>query len=323
VIDFQEIKSRHSIEGELSRRGVELKRAPGGFKARCPIHGGQKSYAFSINEKKQVWYCWSECRTGGDVLKLVMMLDGAADAKAAAEILEGRPLTDAERTRPAPVRTELARVVDTRMLPKVPKLYLGEERHWRAVAGLRKLFWVSMQMAQVEGCLRFCVAYDQPAYAILDGTTPCTVQARRMDGGLWFGDKKVMGVKGNWAAWPVGLAAAMRHPKATILLVEGTGDFLAGWDVRQHAIDVIPMAMFGAGQAIHPSALPLLEGRDVVIVEQHDEAGARAREAWGKQLREEARALSVRAWRVPGEGEDLNDFISAEGDAERILKEAV
>src|SRR3954470_7760323 len=106
MIDFEEIKSRHPIEAELERRGVELKRAPGGYVARCPIHGGEKSWAFSVNTKKQVWYCFSACGRGGDVFNLVMELDGAANVKAAAEILEGRPLTDEERTRP-PVKRAL------------------------------------------------------------------------------------------------------------------------------------------------------------------------------------------------------------------------
>jgi DNA primase len=324
MIDFAEIKSRHSLEGELGKRGVELRRAPGGWVARCPIHGGKKGWAFSVNATKQMWYCHSECRRGGDVFSLVMALDGAADAKAAAEILEGRPLTDDERHRPKPARQELARLVEARVLPAVPKLYKGEERHLRQVAELRKLFLPAMDEAQKQGCLRFCVAYDHPAFAVLDVENPCNVQVRRMDGKLWFDDgsaasgKKVMGVKGNWAAWPVGLSAAMRSPKSTILLVEGTGDFLAGWDVRMSGHDVVPVAMFGAGQSIHPSALPLLEGREVVIVEQHDQAGKMAAENWQRQCLE-AHAR-VRVWQVPGEGEDLNDYMSRVQDGAAVMK---
>lgn len=324
MIDFEEIKSRHPIEGELERRGVVLKRAPGGYVARCPIHGGTKSWAFSINVKKQLWFCFSKCQRGGDVFKLVQELDGAANAKAAAEILEGRLLTDEERNRTPVERVVLAQTFETRLLPKVPKLYKGEERHWREVAALRKLSWPAIKAAQEEGCLRFCVAYDHPAFAVLDVEALCNVQVRRMDGRKWFegdedGGKKVMGVKGNWAAWPVGLSAALRYPKATVLLVEGTGDFLAGWDVRCSAVDVIPVAMFGASQSIHASALPLLERREVVIVEQHDQAGAMATARWREQL--EAAHARARVWKVPGEGEDLNDFVSGGGDVEGILND--
>jgi hypothetical protein len=328
MIDFQEIKSRHPIEAELERRGVKLRRATGGYVARCPIHNGTKGWAFSVNTEKQVWYCFSACRRGGDVFDLVMELDGAADAKAAAEILEGRPLTDEERTRPAAATRSagsIVRAIEARALPAVPKMYLGEERHHRAVAELRKLQWTGIAEAQKEGCLRFCVAYDQPAYAILDASNPCNVQVRRMDGRRWFDEsgadgKKVMGVKGNWASWPVGLAAALRHPAAKILWVEGTGDVLAGWDVRMNGIDVIPCGMFGAGQPIHDGALACLEGREVIIVQQHDHAGEMATKAWHKQLME-AHA-KPRVWPVPGVGEDLNNFISGGGDPFVILNEA-
>lgn len=319
MIDFAAIKARHPLEAVLERRGVVLRRAPGGYVARCPVHGGEKGWAFSINEKKQLWYCHSKCQRGGDVFRLVMELDGAADARAAAEILEGRPLTEQERQRPAPARAEVAKTAEVRILPSVPKFYLGEERHLRAVADLRKLHWRSMEEAQRQGCLRFCMAYDQPAFAVLDAANPCNVQVRRMDGQLWFERSKVMGVRGNWAAWPVGLSAALAHPKSTILLVEGTGDFLAGWDMRNQAVDVIPVAMFGAGQAIHPGALPLFEHRRVIIIEQHDGAGASARERWLAQLQQAAARVSV--WQVPGEGADLNDHISAGHDPEPILSE--
>jgi hypothetical protein len=319
MIDFAEIKGRHPIESYLERKGVELRRAPGGYVARCPIHGGKKSFAFNVNVKKQLWYCFSACQRGGDVIRLVMEMDGAADAVAACEILEGRPLKEEERNRPAPVRAAVAKAFEVRVMPSVPKLYKGEERHLQAVAALRKLEVQGMRTAQEEGCLRFCLAYEQPAFAVLDVENPCNVQVRRLDGQLWFDRAKVMGVKGNWAAWPVGLSAALRHPGSTVLLVEGTGDFLAGWDVRSLGFDVIPLAMFGASQAIHPGALPLLEGRRVIVVEQHDAAGAQARERWERQLREAARSREVRVWQVPGEGEDLNDFLSAGGSAEEVM----
>ena len=165
------------------------------------------------------------------------------------------------------------------------------------------------------GCLRYGLVYEQPAYLILDSTNPCNVQCRRMDGQLWFERSKVMGVRGNWAAWPVGLSALDHMPGChQFLLVEGTGDYLAAWDLRsQLGQHLCPVAMFGASQGIHEGALPLFSGQRVLIVQQHDEAGARASERWAAQLR--TAGATVSTWLCPTEGHDLNDFLSAAGES--------
>lgn len=315
MIDFKEIKEHHRIESVLAKRGVDLRRAAGGFVCCCPLHD-EKTPSFNINVQKQLWHCFG-CDKGGDVFDLVMALDGAATAKDAAEILEGRPLTEEELSKPAARTEPRPAISEARIVPaELPTMYKGQERHWRIVADLRKLYWTSMQAAAEAGCLRFCVAYGVPAYAILDTCNPCNVQIRRMDGGLWFERSKVMGFKGNWAEWPVGLHAALKHPAATILLVEGTGDFLAGWDIRNQGLDVVPVAMFGARNKIHAGALPLFHGRNVLICQQHDAAGAAAAACWQGQLTQ-AQAR-VKVWCVPQEGQDLNDFVSAGGDIETI-----
>jgi hypothetical protein len=197
-----------------------------------------------------------------------------------------------------------------RELPQIPKMYRGEQRHWGALAALRKLpHSRGVALAVRNDVLRFCLAYEQPAWAVLDVAEPCNVQVRRMDGALWFDRAKVMGIKHNWAKWPVGFTVALQHPTAEILLVEGTGDFVAAWHLVSEGIDTIPLAMFGASNPIHDGALTLLEGRRVRIIEQHDEAGAKATETWAAQLR--AAGCQVITRLVPTPDEDLNDHLSA------------
>lgn len=315
MIDFASIKERHSLESVLERRyNVELKRSSGGFTCCCPVHG-EKTPSCHVNTAKQLWHCFG-CDAGGSVLDLVMQMEGAANAKAAAELLEGRTFdrenAPAPKPRPSPLVVE-------RELPSLPKCYPGEKRHHEKLAALRKLDAFAIRLAAEFGCLRYCLAYDQPAYAVLDAGNPCNVQVRRLDGQLWFDRAKVMGLKGNWAAWPVGLQHAVhKWPKAPIALVEGTGDFLAAWTLPANLHrEIAPVAMFGAGQSIHEGALPMFEGRDITIIQQHDPAGLRAATRWAEQLRE-ARAANVRVWTVPTEGADLNDYISAGGDITQI-----
>lgn len=320
MIDWEDIKARHTIEDELQRRGVQLRRNGGSYICKCPLHGEQKGASFSIDIKKQLWRCFGKCAAGGDVIKLVEMWDGV-DAATAAEILEGRQLRDDSapprlRT-PPPPRIEVPAM---RELPLPQKFWKGEQRHWEAVAKQRKLPHTGgVELAVRHGCLRFCVAYDHPAWVILDAGNPCNVQARRMDGELWFGDKKVMGFKGNWAKWPVGLDAVLRIPSAEVLLVEGTGDFVAAWHcVVDGYTGGIPLAMFGASNTIHESALALLEGRNVRILEQHDRAGAQAAKTWAGQL--QAAGCWVQSVLIPTPGEDLNDHLSNGRDAAPLFE---
>jgi hypothetical protein len=315
MIDFAAIKSRHPLEDYVHHRAERVRRAPGGIICACPIHKEANGTSFSVNIKKQVWHCFGKCRAGGDILSLVMALDGAADARAAAEILEGRPLTDDE-TQSAAARTiaPRAEIVTPKELPELPKFYLGEQRHFDQIATLRKLPHAhGVAMMQEFGVLRFCMAYDQPAYAILDVDNPCNVQVRRMDGELWFGRSKVMGIRRNWSQWPVGLTVLERHrTRIPIMLVEGTGDFIAAWHYASEHGDFVPVAMFGASQPIHPSALPLFHGHKVKIMQQNDPAGFKASADWKDQLQTVAAHPEI--IQIPGEGTDLNDHLSAGGE---------
>jgi hypothetical protein len=73
------------IESEIARRGIELKGHNSERKGPCPVCGGTDR--FSINTKKQVWNCRG-CSKGGDVIDLVMHVDGI-DFIAAATTLAG------------------------------------------------------------------------------------------------------------------------------------------------------------------------------------------------------------------------------------------
>ena len=341
MIDFDAIKDRHRIEDVLVQRyNVVLKRASGGYLVKCPIHSEQNGASFSVNDKKQLWRCHGKCQAGGAVLDLVMAMDGAENALAAAEILEGRALTDEEKTRPKPQRLAKLQFIDERAEARaampLPRMFRAEQlkeppqHYFELIAKARRLHWCSIKMAHDAGCLRFCQAQWREngerfnCYAILDAENPVNVQFRRMDldangkAKCFWGDTKVMGWKGNQGNWPVGIDVALANPQSTILLVEGTGDFLAGWDIRALGHDVIPVGMFGASNAINLHTLPFFERREVIIVQQHDAACEIATERWTQQLA--TAHARVRTWLVPEEGADLNDYVSAGGDVNLIIE---
>ena len=339
MIDFDAIKSRHRIEDVLSKRGLTLHKVSGGYATRCPVHEGTKPKSLFIHANKQWCKCWTECGYIGTVIDLVMALDGAASAVEAAEILEGRPLTDEEMARPKPTRAVRLRLTAERECKELPKFYKGEQRHFEVIARARALPWQAIKMAHEAGHVRFCQpqwdyadsqtgAMKQGSqfncYAVLDVGNPVNVQFRRMDVDAETGkaltfwrDCKVMGWKGNQASWPVGLDSALQNPRSAIVLVEGTGDYLAAWVIREMGYDIIPIAVFGASNSLARQALPFFERRQVFIIEQHDAACAAAAERWAAQLT--TAAAKIYRWRVPEEGADLNDFISSGGDVDSIL----
>lgn len=344
MIDFDDIKARHRIEDFLARRGIEVKRASGGFTCKCPFHDGDNKASLFIHGAKQYAKCWTRCGYIGSVLDVVMALDGAENAIAAAEILEGRPLTEEEKSRPKVQRTVHLRFEDTmtrRPLPRLlraEQLKMGAQAAFEVVAKARGLCWTSIKLAHDAGCVRFCREHwendrgwrseDFNCYAVIDVGNPCNVQFRRMDADangkalpFWVKDgkpTKVLGRTGNNAHWPVGIDVAIEHRASTILLVEGTGDFLAGWDIRGLGYDVIPVAFFGAGiHQFDPRALPFFERREVLIAMQHDAACESASLKLANQL--VTVHAKVRTWLVPEEGADLNDYVSAGGDVEKIF----
>src|SRR6516225_8017145 len=92
------------IEDECTRRNIKLRGRNERY-GPCPICGGDDR--FSINLKKQVFYC-RHCDVGGDVIQLVQHIDGGSFAEAV-ELLTG------EQARPlacAPVTAKKQSVAD-------------------------------------------------------------------------------------------------------------------------------------------------------------------------------------------------------------------
>lgn len=88
-IDFAEIRAKVSLEEVLLGMyglGDRLKRQGKKLIGPCPIHGGDNPRAFQADLEKQVFFCFSGCRRGGNVLDLVAALDGISIREAALKL---------------------------------------------------------------------------------------------------------------------------------------------------------------------------------------------------------------------------------------------
>ena len=87
-LDFGEIKRRVAIEDVLAERGLlgSLRRRGDRLTGCCPVHGGDNATAFVVDRAKNLWYCFSGCGRGGDVIELLRLLDGVSHREAASRL---------------------------------------------------------------------------------------------------------------------------------------------------------------------------------------------------------------------------------------------
>lgn len=88
-VSFAEVKSRVSLEAVLDRYGLR----PGFTERRstllgpCPFCGAGGKRGFTVSLAKNAWYCFGNCKRGGNVLDFVALKEGV-DLRRAAELLD-------------------------------------------------------------------------------------------------------------------------------------------------------------------------------------------------------------------------------------------
>ena len=70
---FSHLKRTLSIETVLTAKGLDssLKRRGQRLIGPCPVHGGDNPQAFVVDLTRDLWYCFTRCQGGGDVVELV------------------------------------------------------------------------------------------------------------------------------------------------------------------------------------------------------------------------------------------------------------
>jgi CHC2-type zinc finger protein len=105
-IDFQDLKSRVSIEQVTQFLGLQLKRSGPALRGPCPACRAGGDRALVITPEKKVFYCFS-AKKGGDQLALAAHIKGCSVRQAAEELVSrygnGEPgSTSSRNSSPAP-----------------------------------------------------------------------------------------------------------------------------------------------------------------------------------------------------------------------------
>jgi DNA primase len=93
-LDILTLKASVSIPALLHARGLldRMSRRGNRLVGPCPIHHGDNPTAFSVDIQRNLWYCFSACQAGGDVIDLVRRLDGLGFREALRALAAVAPL---------------------------------------------------------------------------------------------------------------------------------------------------------------------------------------------------------------------------------------
>jgi DNA primase len=83
-VSYKELKAQITMEMVLAHYGVlgELKLSGSNLSGCCPIHKGSNPRQFSVSVEKNIWNCFGNCKTGGNLLDFVSMMEfGSKEAE--------------------------------------------------------------------------------------------------------------------------------------------------------------------------------------------------------------------------------------------------
>lgn len=288
-LDFAEIKRRVSVEDVLGARGLlaGLRRHGDRLTGPCPVHGGDNPTAFVVDRKKDVWFCFSGCGRGGDVIDLVRRLDGVSHREAASRLAVMAPSSP---------RPPLPAARTSSFRPFERTLYLDPDVPWLAAKGI----WAATARTHEAGAwsgrgmLAGCVAVR-----LHDPTgAPLGYAGRRLqgDGSKWVLPR----------AFPKGEVLYGHHridPRRPALVVVE-----CPWGVMRLAqIGVPAVALLGTSMSERQAEL-LSRREQVTLLLDGDTAGRRAARELAKRLE---LAVDVRIVELP-RGRDPDDLCDLE-----------
>ena len=115
-VDFKEIKQKVTMEMVLKHYGLseKLKKSGSNLVSCCPSHKGSNSRQFSVDPKKNIFNCFGNCKSGGNVLDFVAKMEGIS-IREAGLFLKGRFLSSSvkqDRKKPNTKKNEEAKIPD-------------------------------------------------------------------------------------------------------------------------------------------------------------------------------------------------------------------
>lgn len=189
----------------------------------------------------------------------------------------------------APRARQIVAAAPVRQKPLLPALKAPTGAEAEQIASQRHVSPECVLHAAALGLLFVARWRGFPSWCVTDSAR-WNCQFRRMDGKPFphpAGAKKTLAAPGSWASWPIGAADLANVD--SVLLVEGSGDFLAAW----HFITAeglhgrcATVAMTGAANWIPSEALAEIARRRVRIFPHLDtsKAGEEAALRWETQI---------------------------------------
>jgi hypothetical protein len=200
------------------------------------------------------------------------------------------------KRQPPRVPPSLPRETVAREKPTLPALREPEPDELEMIGERRNVTLRGPELAATRGLLHVCQYGGAACWAVTDSAR-WNCQFRRMDGSAFDGNgtpKKTLGIRGGWAAWPIG--AADMGLRENVLLVEGSGDFIAAhafaW-IEGTAEKTSVVCIPGASVRLPHEALTLFQGKRIRIFPHLDASGAGEEAAlrWETQLLSSGAAL--------------------------------
>lgn len=84
-VDYREVKERVRMEDVLRHYGLlgEMKKKGASLTGCCPIHGGTNPGQFVVHTERNIFNCFGDCKSGGNVLDFIAKMEGVPIHKAA------------------------------------------------------------------------------------------------------------------------------------------------------------------------------------------------------------------------------------------------
>jgi putative DNA primase/helicase len=275
------------IETEINKRGVKLKRAGAERVGPCPRCGGVDRFA--INVAKQIFNCRG-CGAGGDVIDLVMFLDGC-DFVHAGTTLAGEPPAKAKPN------GKNARAGE-------PKKIVAARFDYTDEAGILLFQVERVELQNPDGT--FVVAADGKRKKTFRQRRP---DPERLDGWLW----NVEGVAVVPYRLPELIEAIGNGYLVVIVEGEAKVDLLRSWNAPA-------TCCAGGAKKWRKQHAEFFRDADVVILPDNDPPGRDHADIVAASLQDVA--ASVRMLDLPGVAPkgDIIDWAKAGGTVEQLIK---
>ena len=314
-----EICNRISIFRVCEYLGIRLKKGKGRSSFYSPFRD-EKNPSFSISSDGRFWKDFTTDE-GGNVISFLSKYEGCSNGHATSILEEMLELEN-----PKKVIRDMA---SAKFLPKQEHLFSKPtasgvqvviDLHWEEeqadyLCGNRNFERMALKYLFNNGCFGFCRIRNRRCWVITDEAHRL-VEARRT-----YAEKEIWVISGSDKHHVIGSYQIGNRKR--VCICEGSTDFIALTQLllKFRLIDTIaPVAMLGC-MNISADCISPFEGKDVLILNDQDEAGQLAADRWKKTL--SPIVSSVKKWN-PAElglsGKDLCDYLPQLNANDNITK---